>query len=65
MRTKVERVAWPAPTFAKVYVNKNRLLTLYPHAIGVKTGFTMKAGRCLVGAATRRGARRVECVPAE
>jgi len=36
-------------------VNKNRLLELYPHATGVKTGWTTKAGRCLVGAATRRG----------
>src|SRR5204862_3470552 len=55
VRTQIKRVPWPAPTFAKVYVNKNRLLTLYPRAIGVKTGFTTKAGRCLVGAATRHG----------
>ena len=53
--TRVERVRWPAPTYAKVYVNKNRLLTLYPGAIGVKTGWTTKAGHCLVGAATRGG----------
>ena len=55
VRTRIKRVSWPAPTYSKVYVNKNRLLELYPHAIGVKTGFTTKAGRCLVGAATRRG----------
>lgn len=35
--------------------NHNRLLTLYPDAIGLKTGFTKKAGRCLVSAAERDG----------
>lgn len=35
--------------------NHNKLLSMYEGAIGVKTGFTKKAGRCLVGAATRNG----------
>lgn len=35
--------------------NHNRLLKLYPDAIGMKTGFTKKAGRCLVSAAQRDG----------
>lgn len=34
-------------------VNKNRLLTEYEGAFGVKTGFTGKAGHCFVGAAKR------------
>jgi D-alanyl-D-alanine carboxypeptidase len=55
VRTRIKRVGWSPPTRSKVYVNKNRLLTLYPSAIGVKTGWTTRAGRCLVGAATRRG----------
>ena len=33
--------------------NKNRLLTEYSGANGVKTGFTGKAGQCFVGAAQR------------
>jgi len=33
--------------------NKNRLLTEYSGANGVKTGFTGKAGQCFVGAAKR------------
>ena len=33
--------------------NKNRLLNEYDGAIGVKTGFTGKAGQCFVGAAKR------------
>jgi serine-type D-Ala-D-Ala carboxypeptidase (penicillin-binding protein 5/6) len=36
-------------------VNTNRLLWTYPGAIGVKTGFTTAAGRCLALAARRRG----------
>ncbi|MHB8670111.1 MAG: D-alanyl-D-alanine carboxypeptidase family protein, partial [Acidimicrobiales bacterium] len=35
--------------------NHNLLLTQYPGAIGVKTGFTRKAGASLIGAATRNG----------
>ena len=34
---------------------RNRLLDLYPGAIGLKTGLTDAAGRCLVAAATRDG----------
>lgn len=33
--------------------NHNRLLSTYQGAVGVKTGFTKKAGRCLVSAASR------------
>ena len=35
--------------------NKNKLLSSYEGACGVKTGYTIKAGRCLVSAATRGG----------
>lgn len=35
--------------------NHNRLLRQYADCIGVKTGFTKKAGRCLVTAAERNG----------
>lgn len=39
----------------RVLVNHNKLLRLYDGAVGVKTGFTKKSGRCLVGAAQREG----------
>ena len=39
----------------RVLVNHNRLLRLYQDAVGIKTGFTKKSGRCLVGAACRNG----------
>ena len=39
----------------RTLVNHNKLLWRYPDAIGVKTGFTKKAGRILVSAAKRSG----------
>ncbi|MEO7836815.1 MAG: serine hydrolase, partial [Acidimicrobiales bacterium] len=36
-------------------INHNRLLRLYPGAIGMKTGFTRRAGNTLVAAARRDG----------
>ena len=43
------------------WANKNKMLTRYEGAIGVKTGFTVAAGRCLVTAAERNGMKLV-CV---
>ena len=39
--------------------NHNKLLWQYPGAVGVKTGFTKKAGRILVGSAERGGRRLI------
>lgn len=39
----------------RLLMNHNRLLRTYRGAIGVKTGFTKKSGRCLVTAAERDG----------
>ncbi len=39
----------------RTFVNHNRLLRTYEGAVGVKTGFTKKSGRCLVSAAQRDG----------
>ncbi len=36
-------------------MNTNKLLTMYDCCIGVKTGFTDEAGRCLVSAAEKNG----------
>ena len=53
VQTRVEHVKWSAPTFAKIYLNNNRLLGTYAGADGVKTGYTHKSGPCLVSSATR------------
>lgn len=39
------------PPYDRTLYNHNRLLDLYPPAIGIKTGFTRESGRCLVSAA--------------
>jgi D-alanyl-D-alanine carboxypeptidase/D-alanyl-D-alanine carboxypeptidase (penicillin-binding protein 5/6) len=39
----------------RTYINHNKLLRLYDGGIGIKTGFTKRSGRCLVGAAERDG----------
>ena len=43
----------------RTYVNHNKLLRQYPGAVGVKTGYTKKAGRILVSAAERNGRRLI------
>ncbi|MBR6557756.1 MAG: D-alanyl-D-alanine carboxypeptidase [Clostridia bacterium] len=40
---------------SRLLLNHNRLLKSYDGAIGVKTGFTKKSGRCLVSSAERDG----------
>ena len=55
VRTQRKEVPWSAPTYSKIYVNKNRLLKLYAGATGVKTGYTHRSGPCLVATATRAG----------
>ena len=45
----------------RVFVNKNKMLTRFDGANGIKTGYTKKAGRCLVSSAKRNGMQLV-CV---
>lgn len=42
--------------------NKNKLLAIYDGANGVKTGYTKRDGRCLVGGAKREGMQVVSVV---
>ena len=53
--------------FSRNLKNKNKLLKDYDGANGVKTGYTVKAGRCFVGSATRNGMNLIcvllNCVP--
>ena len=43
------------PPYDRTLYNSNKLLTMYEGVIGVKTGFTDDAGRCLVSACERGG----------
>ena len=49
-------VEFAEPVKRVTYTNHNKLLAQYPGCVGVKTGFTKEAGRCLVSAAERDGA---------
>ncbi len=49
------RLTYGNPPYARTLTNHNRLLWRYSDAIGIKTGFTKKSGRCLVSAAERDG----------
>jgi len=70
----ITRYALQNPIFAEIVATKsatitnrslyttNEMLSLYPGADGVKTGYTGKAGRCLVTSATRDGFRIISVV---
>ncbi|MBQ1256851.1 MAG: D-alanyl-D-alanine carboxypeptidase [Clostridia bacterium] len=60
--TKKRTIPWADHKYERVLTNKNKLLSDYEGAIGIKTGFTKKAGRCLVFAAEREGMTVVGCV---
>ena len=55
------RVRYGNPPYDRWLDNHNRLVDSYEGCIGVKTGFTSKARRCLVSAAERDGVRLI-CV---
>ena len=64
VRTKYREI--PAPDGKpRIIQNRNVLLWLYPGAIGVKTGYTSRAGFCVVGAAERNGLRLLAVVLGE
>jgi D-alanyl-D-alanine carboxypeptidase len=55
VKTDVKKVPNPTEEWDRVWFNKNKMLTMYAGADGVKTGYTKAAKRCLVSSATRNG----------
>jgi len=55
VQTKEKTVSGPRAARTRNMVNSNKLLWQYPHATGVKTGYTSSAGRCLAASATYQG----------
>lgn len=53
VKTKVKTVG--EGESKRTIANKNKMLSLYPDANGIKTGYTKKSGRCLVSSATKNG----------
>ena len=52
---KNSKISFGNPPYDRWLKNSNKLLDYYSGCIGVKTGFTDDAGRCLVSAAERNG----------
>lgn len=59
--TKKVEIPWAGRDYNRVVYNKNKILNQYQGGTGIKTGFTKKAGRCLVSSAKRDGMELV-CV---
>lgn len=53
--TKNYKISGGKVAYPRALSNHNRLLNMYDGCVGVKTGFTKAAGRCLVSAAQRGG----------
>lgn len=52
---KKETLTYGNPPYKRTLYNHNRLLDRYDYALGIKTGFTKKSGRCLVSYARKDG----------
>ena len=50
---KKETLTYGNPPYSRTLYNHNRLLDSYDYALGIKTGFTKKSGRCLVSYAVK------------
>ncbi len=48
-------VGYGNPPYDRTLYNHNKLLSYYDGALGIKTGFTKKSGRCLVSCAKKDG----------
>lgn len=59
--TEHKTISWEGSQWDRSLKNHNKLLSRYEYAIGIKTGYTKKDGRCLVSCAEKDG-RRLICV---
>ena len=53
--TQRASIPWEGRSYSRILNNKNKLLSSYEGATGIKTGYTKAAGRCLVFGAKRNG----------
>lgn len=60
--TKRVNVSNDGYAYDRLLINKNKLLFSYDGCTGIKTGYTKKAGRCLVSSAERDGLEVVSVV---
>lgn len=62
VQTKEASVPSSRSNLSRSLVNHNKLLWQYPYATGIKTGYTRRAGRCLVASATQNGTTLIAAV---
>lgn len=62
VRTKTFSIQGKRPEERVQLVNHNKLLWRYPYCTGVKTGYTVRAGGCLVSSAANRGKQLIAVV---
>ena len=60
--TKRASIPWEGRNYQRILNNKNKLLSEYEGATGIKTGYTKAAGRCLVFGAQRNGLEMIGVV---
>lgn len=60
--TQYKTIPWKGHDWDRAMRNKNKMLTQYEGANGVKTGYTKAAGRCLVSGAERDGMQLIAVV---
>lgn len=60
--TKKTIIPFSTKNTKRVLINKNKMLSEFDGATGIKTGFTKKAGRCLVSSCFRDGMELVSVV---
>jgi D-alanyl-D-alanine carboxypeptidase (penicillin-binding protein 5/6) len=58
--TKLKKIPFLGKADGRTLKSHNKMLWLYPHATGGKTGYTNAAGRCFVGSARKNGRMVVE-----
>ncbi len=60
--TKTVDISFSTRNYKRHLINKNKMLNEFEGSNGIKTGYTKKAGRCLVSSCTRNGMELVSVV---
>jgi D-alanyl-D-alanine carboxypeptidase (penicillin-binding protein 5/6) len=60
--TKRVKIPQTTRNYDRILINKNKMLNMLDGATGIKTGFTKKAGRCLVTSCFRNGMELISVV---
>lgn len=62
VNTKSIKIPFTTKNTCRLLINKNKMLKEFEGSNGIKTGFTKKAGRCLVSSCSRNGLELISVV---